>query len=163
MVSVTETDQTYTIGEVSEMFGINISALRYYDKNGLLPMIKRTEGNIRIFTPQDIKWLNMIECLKNTGMQLKDIKQFFDWCEEGDSTIEKRYEMFLERKRQTEAQIALLQKSLDLINYKCEYYRRAKEAGTTHFPDLQVGCSNSEKPQLNTQIFHDAVIEKAEN
>lgn len=129
-------ERNYTIGEISKLFGISVSALRYYDKNGLLPSIKRTKGNIRVFTEKDLEWLHMIECLKNTGMQLKDIKTFFEWCMEGDSTIEKRYNMFLERKADTEKQIALLQKSLDLINFKCEYYRKAMEAGTTDLPEL---------------------------
>lgn len=132
--------KTYSIGEVAEQYHISVSAIRYYDKNGLLPLVKRTNGNVRVFDEEDMRWLNMIECLKNTGMQLKDIRTFFEWCMEGDSTIEQRYEMFLERKRETEAHIAALQKSLDLINYKCNYYRIAKEAGTTDIPELQNSC-----------------------
>ena len=53
---------TYSIGEVSEMLAIPISTLRYYDKKGLLPLIERTNGNIRVFSDMDIRWLNMIEC-----------------------------------------------------------------------------------------------------
>lgn len=128
---------TYSIGEVSEMLNISISTLRYYDKEGLLPLVNRTSGNIRIFDETDIECLKMIECLKTTGMQLKDIKLFFEWCEEGDSTIEKRYELFLEQKDKTERQIALLQTALDRVKYKCEYYRLAKERGTTNDPGLR--------------------------
>lgn len=128
---------TYTIGEVSEMLNISISTLRYYDKEGLLPLVNRTPGNIRVFDETDIECLKMIECLKTTGMQLKDIKLFFEWCEEGDSTIEKRYNLFLGQKEKTENQIALLQNALNRINYKCEYYRIAKEKGTTNDPGLR--------------------------
>lgn len=133
-------EKTYFIGEISEMLGLSISTLRYYDKQGLLPMVKRTNGQIRLFTSHDIDCLNMIACLKNTGMQLRDIKQFFEWCDEGDSTIEKRYNMFLDRKKETEEQIALLQKSLELINYKCSYYQKAMGAGTTDLPELRGEC-----------------------
>lgn len=128
---------TYSIGEVSEMLNISISTLRYYDKEGLLPLVNRTSGNIRVFDETDVECLKMIECLKTTGMQLKDIKLFFDWCEEGDSTIEKRYNLFLEQKEKTERQIAFLQDALDRVNYKCEYYRLAKERGTTNDPGLR--------------------------
>lgn len=128
---------TYSIGEISEMLGISISTLRYYDKEGLLPLVNRTAGNIRVFDDTDVECLKMIECLKSTGMQLKDIKQFFKWCEEGDSTIDKRYDMFVRLKEQTEKQIALLQNTMKRINYKCEYYRIAKENGTTEVPGLQ--------------------------
>lgn len=122
---------TYSIGEVSEMLNISISTLRYYDKEGLLPLVNRTLGNIRIFDETDIECLKMIECLKTTGMQLKEIKLYFEWCEEGDSTIEKRYKLFMDQKEKTEQQIELLQNALDRINYKCGYYRIAKEKGTT--------------------------------
>jgi DNA-binding transcriptional MerR regulator len=149
-------DMTYSIGEVSEMLGIPISTLRYYDKKGLLPLVERTNGNIRIFSDMDVRWLNMIECLKNTGMELKEIKTFFEWCEKGDSTIDQRYEMFLERKRETERQMAILQKSLDLINYKCEYYSIAKEAGTTNIHELNQDCKKEFEKQ---QLYQDAVVD----
>ncbi len=128
---------TYSIGEVSELLNISISTLRYYDKEGLLPLVNRTSGNIRVFDETDIECLKMIDCLKTTGMQLKDIKLFFRWCEEGDSTIEKRYQLFLKQKEKTEQQIALLQQALNRVNYKCEYYRLAKERGTTNDPGLK--------------------------
>ncbi len=150
-------DKKYTIGEVSDKINISISALRYYDKSGLLPMVERTPGNIRLFSENDLKTLNMIDCLKATGMQLKDIKVFFEWCSEGDSTIDKRYEMFLERKEDTERQIKILQKSLDLINYKCEYYRKAKEAGTTNIPELQNGLCKTKAKDIKAQYVNDAL------
>lgn len=128
---------TYSIGEVSEMLHISISTLRYYDKEGLLPLVNRTSGNIRIFDEADIECLKMIECLKATGLQLKNIKLYFEWCEEGDSSIEKRYKLFMEQKEKTEQQIERLQNALNRINYKCEYYRIAKEKGTTVDPGLR--------------------------
>ena len=79
----------------------------------------------------------ILECLKNTGMSLKDIRTFFAWCDQGDSTLQQRYQMFVERKAETERQIALLQKELKHIEFKCEYYRRALEYGSTQAPELQ--------------------------
>jgi len=144
----------YSIGEVSEMLKISISTLRYYDKEGLLPLINRTSGNIRVFDESDLECLKMIECLKTTGMQLKDIKSFFVWCEEGDSTIEKRYDLFLLQKAKTERQIEELQNALARINYKCEYYRIAKENKTTDVPGLREELSMrflSNEPNTNTR------------
>jgi len=132
-----EVSMTYSIGEISEMLNISISTLRYYDKEGLLPLVNRTAGNIRVFDETDLECLRMIECLKTTGMQLKDIKAFFEWCEEGDNTIDKRYQLFVQQKEKTEKQIAELQNALARINYKCEYYRIAKEKGTTDVPGLR--------------------------
>lgn len=106
-------------------------------KEVLLPLVSRTSSNIRVFDDTDVECLKMIECLKNTGMPLKDIKQFFEWCEEGDSTIDQRYDLFIHQKEKTEKQIALLQNALDRINYKCEFYRISKGKGTTNVPGLR--------------------------
>jgi DNA-binding transcriptional MerR regulator len=125
----------YNIGEVAKKMNIASSTLRYYDKEGLLPFVDRTEGGIRKFKEDDFEWLSIIECLKNTGMSIKDIKIFIDWCMEGDSTLQQRYDMFLERKRETENQIKTLQDSLEKINYKCWYYKTALEAGTAKIHD----------------------------
>ena len=68
----------YTIGQVSEMFGLPISTLRYYDKQGLFPGMERISG-IRKFSEKEIETLRVIECLKRSGLEIKDIKQFMDW------------------------------------------------------------------------------------
>ena len=83
----------YTIGEMAKKMGVAPSTLRYYDKEGLLPFVERSGGGIRMFKGEDIEWLSIIECLKKTGMPIKEIKQFIDWCIEGDSTIDKRLEL----------------------------------------------------------------------
>lgn len=77
----------YTIGQISEMFGIPISTLRYYDREGLFPDMQRTSG-IRRFTEKEIDILRMIECLKMSGLELKEIRQFIKWCQEGSQTYE---------------------------------------------------------------------------
>ena len=59
----------YTIGQVSEMFDLPISTLRYYDKEGLFPDIKRISG-IRKFDEKEIEAIRVIECLKRSGMEI---------------------------------------------------------------------------------------------
>ena len=63
-------------------------------------------------------------------MSIKDIRQFCQWVNEGDDSLEECYEMFLERKAVVEAQMAELQQVMDTINYKCWYYETALKAGT---------------------------------
>ena len=65
----------YSIGRVSEMFGLPVSTLRYYDKEGLFPNIERVSG-IRKFSDRELESLRVIECLKKSGLEIKDIKQF---------------------------------------------------------------------------------------
>ena len=79
----------YTIGQVSEMFDLPISTLRYYDKEGLFPNLERKE-NIRYFSEENIEAIHVMECLKKSGLEIKEIKQFFEWCSQGSSTYEKK-------------------------------------------------------------------------
>lgn len=121
----------YTIGQVSEKMNITIHTLRYYDNEGLLPFIERSESGRRIFNDRDIILLNTIECLKKTGMSIKDIKQYVDWCVEGFSSVPQRLDLMIKRKKDVENHIAELQKMLDTINHKCEFYQKALETGST--------------------------------
>ena len=57
----------YSIGQVSEMFNLPISTLRYYDKEGLFPEINRVSG-IRKFSDKELETLRVIECLKKSGL-----------------------------------------------------------------------------------------------
>ncbi|UWD50653.1 MerR family transcriptional regulator (plasmid) [Clostridioides difficile] len=127
----------YTIKDAAKVMNVPTSTIRYYDKEGLLPFVDRLESGYRIFTEKDIATLRIIDCLKKTGMPIKEIRQFSNWLEQGDSTLEQRYNMFLERKRIVESQMADLQKTMDTINHKCWYYETAIAAGTEkiHFKE----------------------------
>ncbi len=127
----------YTIKQAAEMMNVTPTTLRYYDKQGLLPFMERKDSGYRVFSDHDIAMLHVIECLKKTGMSIKDIRQFSKWAQMGDDSLKERHEMFLDRKRAVEAQIAELQETLEFINHKCWYYETAIEAGTEkiHFKD----------------------------
>lgn len=118
----------YTIGQVSEMFGLPISTLRYYDKEGLFPNMYRESG-IRKFDEKELEALRVIECLKKSGLKIKDIKQFMQWCEQGSETYTKRRELFERRKEAVEAEIERMNRVLDMITYKCWYYDEAIKDG----------------------------------
>ena len=120
----------YTVGEMAKKLNVAPSTLRYYDKEGLLPFVERSDGGIRMFKDEDFEWLHIIECLKKTGMSIKDIKTFIDWCMEGDSTIEQRLQLIDRQREAVLNQIAQMQETLKTLNYKHWYYETAKAAGT---------------------------------
>ena len=119
----------YSIGQVAEMFGLPISTLRYYDKQGLFPNMERVSG-IRRFSETEIEALRVIECLKKAGMEIKDIKQFMDWCMEGASTYPQRKAMFEVQKAHIEKEIKRMNRTLDMLKYKCWYYEQAIRDGS---------------------------------
>ena len=118
----------YSIGQVAEMFGLPISTLRYYDKQGLFPKMERVSG-IRKFSETEIEALRVIECLKKSGLEIKDIKQFMDWCVEGASTYPRRKALFEKQKERLEAELIHMNKVLDMLKFKCWYYEQATRDG----------------------------------
>ncbi len=118
----------YTIGEVSKMLDIPVSTLRYYDKEGLFPGMRRDSG-IRKFSEQEIDALRVIECLKKSGLEIKDIKKFMEWCVEGSSTYPARLELFRRQKQCVEEELGRLQRVMAMLRFKCWYYEQAIQDG----------------------------------
>lgn len=118
----------YTIREVSSLTGLPASTLRYYENEHLLSPVRRNGANRRVYDEQDMDWLSIITCLKNTGMPIQEIKRFVSLCSQGDQTLTERHKLLLAHRAATEARIAQLQKELQHIEAKVAYYQRACEA-----------------------------------
>lgn len=118
----------YSIGQVSEMFGLPVSTLRYYDKEGLFPDIQRVSG-IRKFSESELEALRVIDCLKKSGLEIKDIKQFMEWSKKGSKTFAVRKELFEKQKEVVEEEITKLERVLAMLNYKSWYYEEAIKTG----------------------------------
>lgn len=126
----------YSIGQVSESFSLPVSTLRFYDKEGLFPNLERKSG-IRKFSDRDLEALHVIECLKKSGLEIRDIKQFMQWCSEGPSTYPQRLELFCRQRETIEAEIEKLNRALAMINFKCWYYETAiADGGEEHIKAL---------------------------
>lgn len=114
----------YTIGQVSQMSGLPVSTLRYYDKEGLFPGMERS-GGIRRFGERELETLRVIECLKKSGLEIREIKQFMEWCAQGSATYPQRRELFFKQKAAVEGEIERMNRVLDMIRFKCWYYEQA--------------------------------------
>ncbi len=133
----------YTIGEVAKVLNLSASTLRYYDKEGLMPFVERKASGIRVFKNDDIGALRIIECLKNTGMPIKEIKRFIDLTLVGDDSIDERLNIILKQRESVLQQIEELKGHLATLDHKKWYYETAKEAGT---------CDIHKKKSKNYQI-----------
>lgn len=121
---------SYTTAQTAQKMGISAHTLRFYDKEGLLPNVGRDEHGNRRFTDNDLQWLSLLQCLKNTGMSLKDIKRFAECTTIGDDTIEERLALFENQTQNVKQQIAELQRYLGLLEYKVAFYQQAKVLGS---------------------------------
>ena len=120
----------FLIGDITKMYGISQDTLRYYDKAGLLPFVKKNNAGRRELTEDDLGYIEVIDCLKRSGIPVKEIAKFMDWCVEGDETLPQRYAFMIEQEAALEKKIYDLQTQLDFLRWKKWYYQTANEAGT---------------------------------
>ena len=90
--------------------------------------MERVSG-IRKFSDTEMEALRVIECLKKSGLEIKDIKQFMDWCVEGASTYPQRKALFEKQRERLEAELVHMNKVLDMLKFKCWYYEQATHDG----------------------------------
>jgi MerR family transcriptional regulator, aldehyde-responsive regulator len=112
----------YTIKQVTEKCELTAYTLRYYEKEGLLPFIGRDDHGHRMFSDQDVEWITLICCLRDTGMSIGEIKRYVELCLEGDKTIEVRRQIILQHKHAVEQKIDQMNNYLARIVKKLGYY-----------------------------------------
>ncbi|GEO78090.1 transcription regulator [Companilactobacillus mindensis DSM 14500] len=120
----------YSIGQVAEKTGLSSYTLRYYDKQGLMPFVHRDDVGRREFTENDMDFIELITCLKETGMSLKEIREFVNMSMEGNDTLEQRLEMFKKQRDEVLEQIRQSQKYLEKLSHKVQYFEMACAQGT---------------------------------
>lgn len=139
----------YTVNDVAKITGLTTFTIRYYAKEGLLPMVERCSNGTRLFKESDLESIYMIECMKRCNMSIKEIRDFTNWTMEGDSTIDKRLKLFQDKQAILECELAKLQETLDTVKYKQWFYSVAKEAGTVGIHD---SLSSNEIPKEMSEI-----------
>lgn len=120
---------TYSIGEVAQLTGLTTYTLRYYEKEGLLPSIRKNSSGVRRYNEQDLAVLEVLECLKSMGLPLREIKKYLDLRQKGDETLYDRLQIFLRHKKRIEDQMEALKSGLEKINFKIKYFEAALQSG----------------------------------
>jgi len=116
-----------TIKEISNITGLSIFTLRYYEKEGLIIRIKRDKNGRRDYNKEDVDWINFIKCLKITGMPINKIKIFINLFIEGDKTINERKKILLIHKEKILKKIDEYNNYLEKINIKIDHYNKKQK------------------------------------
>ena len=90
-------EKYYRIGEVAKLYNLTIPTIRFYEEIGLFPNLKRSAGSLRMFSAEELACIEDVECLKKTGMPLKDIADYIKWKQAGDSNLLQRLELIIKR------------------------------------------------------------------
>lgn len=126
----------YTMKEVCTQTGMPYETLKFYCNQGLIPGVKRDSNNHRIFNDQDIAWINSLGCLKRCGMSIQEMKEYVELCIEGESSIPKRKEILKQKRNHLETAMADLQKSIDFIDWKQQFYDDVLSGKTKYYSNL---------------------------
>ena len=118
----------YSIQDVSNKTGLSTHTLRYYEKEGLISDVERSQGGFRQYTDEDLERLGLIRCLKNTGMSIQEIARFVQLTHEGDHTLEERVELLRKHRENVIQRMAEMQKYLDKVTWKLNFFSEKLKA-----------------------------------
>lgn len=119
-----------TIAEVSEKCGVSPDTLRYYEKEGLLPYISRTEGGVRNYTEEDCKRIGFVKCMRGAGLSIEVLKQYFELFAKGKRTLKARRDLLAMEREKLKVRLAELQDTLKRLDYKISVYDKAIKSPT---------------------------------
>jgi DNA-binding transcriptional MerR regulator len=116
---------TFSPAQTVELTGFSLDTLRYYERIGLIEPVQRAAGGRRRYTEDDLEWLDILRCLRGTGMPIARMKEFADQVRAGDQTFAARLALLEEHDRTVTAQMALLERQREKVRSKIDYYRGA--------------------------------------
>lgn len=126
----------YSMKETCEKVGMSYETLKYYCNEGLIPNVKRDRNNYRIFDDNNISWITSLSCLKNCGMSISEMKEYLNLCLQGESTIPQRKEILAIKKQDLIKKQEELQKSIDFIDWKQNFYDNVLDGKTEYYSNL---------------------------
>lgn len=127
----TTSETTHSIGEVSELTGLSTHALRFYEQEGLLlAPVGRDSSGRRVFTQEEVGWLQVCTKLRSSGMPLPEIKRYAQLARQGEGNEVERFEILRRHEARVQQQVADLNEALQTIQFKIEMYARAMDDGT---------------------------------
>lgn len=118
-----------TIKEVASRVGESEHTIRYYCKIGLFPFLVRDKNNVRKFTEEDLEGVQIVLCLRDTGMPLAEIKQYMALCTKGSSTLQERLDMIRKQKESAYRQMRAFQIRIEHLEWKEQHYMELIQNG----------------------------------
>lgn len=118
-----------TIKEVCEKYDITADTLRYYERVGVIPPIERTSGGKRVYSEEDLGWVQNAICLRGAGVPVEMIVEYVRLFQQGDDTFGTRCELLKKARVEVLAAKAKYDEALEKLNYKIECYEEAVKTG----------------------------------
>ncbi len=113
----------YTVKDVAKIMNVSAHTVRYYDNEGLIPFVSRTESNIRMFSDYDLSWFRIVHCLRATDLSINDIRKYIELCLKGNKTILQRAKIIFAQEKILEENLKNLQSQMKILQKKKKYYK----------------------------------------
>ena len=128
-----------TITQVASKYGLTPDTLRYYEKIDLLPLIPRTPGGRRYY-PQGVQdWIEMIVCLRHSGVPVDVLQTYAKLLEQGDATLTKRRELLADQLEVLLNKRHNLDRSINCLEHKIALYDSGEiRARKSYFEEYQI-------------------------
>jgi DNA-binding transcriptional MerR regulator len=139
-----------TPSEMAERCGVTMDTLRYYEREGLLDVIDRTNGGQRRYSSHDVAWVSMLRCLRVTAMPIRDMRRFAELVRAGDSEIPNRLELLAKHRATVVQKIEELGVALQMIDHKIEAYA-SFTAGEAMAPVARSITDRANRSRLTTE------------
>ena len=114
---------TLSIAEAADATGLTPDTLRYYERDGLmLRPVGRSATGHRRYTDADLTWINLLNCLRGTGMPIRDVRRYAELVRSGEGNETARLDLLQAHRMQVLAQLAEVQEHLGAIDRKIGIY-----------------------------------------
>ncbi len=114
---------TLTPAQMAAQADLSVDTLRYYEKAGLMPRVQRLPNGHRRYSESDVGWLELVKCLRDTGMPIRHIQRYAEMKWTGDETARQRYDLLWKHRAAVLDQIAELERNLEHLDGKLRYYQ----------------------------------------
>lgn len=131
-----KTKKLHTMKETCELTGMAYENLKYYCNTGLVPNVKRSANNCRVFDDHDVAWIKSLTCLKKCGMTIEEMKQYLAYCLQGPASIPVRKVMLEKKLAILEEKKKDIQESIDYIGWKQNFYNDVLSGKRPYISDL---------------------------
>lgn len=135
-MAMTKPKKLYPMKEACNQTGMAYETLKYYCNIGLIPNVKRSANNRRVFDEHDIAWIKSLTCLKKCGMTIEEMKQYLAYCLQGPSSISVRKVMLDKKRVILEEKKKEIQESIDYIDWKQNLYDNVLSGKVPYVSDL---------------------------
>ncbi len=126
----------YSMKETCEKTSLSYETLKFYCNEGLVPNVSRNKNNHRIFSEQDVAWLNNLTCLRDCGMTLSEMKIYLELALEGETSIDPRKEMLEEKRHKLIKQLDNIKSNIEYIDQKQKFYDDVKSGKIDYYSNV---------------------------